>query len=104
MTVCMCAHTNFNHSVTLQIIMQRIENKEDSHKTKMKGNKEVWRYPKQRIEIKEVFSRAGFVWEVIPQKEFQYVSIMVNYYITFILFFDVHVTFCSCQNCYCDCY
>ncbi|KAK1358581.1 RNA-binding protein 28-like [Heracleum sosnowskyi] len=50
---------------------EKNETKEVLPKLKKKGNKEVLRYPKQRIEIKELFSKVGFVWEVIPQKEFQ---------------------------------
>ncbi|KAL8096921.1 uncharacterized protein LOC141683188 [Apium graveolens] len=50
---------------------EKIEAEEVEVKTKRKGNKVVPRNPKQRIEIKELFSSAGFVWEVIPQKEYQ---------------------------------
>lgn len=83
----LCVHTKFNSSITILITMQKIEAEEVSVKTKRKGNKIVPRYPKQRIEIKELFSSAGFVWEVIPQKEFQYVSIIANHYIKSIMFF-----------------
>lgn len=91
--VYLCTHTRFNASITLKITTQKIETEEVSPKKKRKGNKEVLRKPKQRIEIKELFSSVGFVWEVIPQKEYQYVSIIAYHYMTFITFFCCSLTF-----------